>query len=143
MGEKDYQAYLDGGPGPEGYDDPPSRPDAVPCPAGCGLDVARVLVGGHLAVHMLKGDRQLTEIQRVHAQVAIDRGQLAPQQAILFSAADWRAREQAVDRASRRYRAAQHVGQAGWAIGNAVSRLGSKLMDLGDWLAARVAGRRG
>lgn len=50
---------------------------------------------------------------------------------------------------SRRERAARHVGQAGWRVGYTVAqagrvleRTGDRLIDAGDWLAARVAGRR-
>lgn len=50
--------------------------------------------------------------------------------------------------ASRRVRAARHVGQAGWRIGYTVARTGrlleragDRLIDAGDRLAARVAGR--
>jgi len=42
---------------------------------------------------------------------------------------------------TRRQRAAAHVGQAGWWTGHAVTRLGDRIIDAGDWLAAKVAGR--
>lgn len=49
---------------------------------------------------------------------------------------------------TRRQRIARHVGQAGWRLGYTVSRAGrlleaagDRIIDAGDWLAAKVAGR--
>lgn len=52
-----------------------------------------------------------------------------------------------------RERAARHVGQAGWDLGNHLvhaadwahdhaPRAADRITDLGDWLAHRIAGRR-
>lgn len=56
---------------------------------------------------------------------------------------------------TRRQRLARHVGQAGWRLGYTISQLGSlagrvdhglgvlgdRVIDAGDWLAGKVAGR--
>ena len=54
----------------------------------------------------------------------------------------------ATEQLTGRRRLAQHVGQAGWRLGYTVSqvgrhleRLGDRVIDGGDWLAGKVAGR--
>lgn len=87
-------SYID----PDEYE-AAQRPDTELCGV-CGVRVARVLYGGHLGVHLVKG-HALTPAQRLRAAVAIEAGHVAPGQA------DWDARRRAVDRASRRYRRRQ------------------------------------
>ena len=69
------------------------------------------------------------------------KGDHHPDCAVLSLPAEQRARE-------RRRVLAQHLGQIGWALGYGVSRigrhlerLGDRIIDGGDWLAAKVAGR--